>query len=116
MKQITLIVMSLFYVIAGVAHFARPGMYMKIMPPYLPAPLALVYLSGVAEIVVGAMLLVPGLRSWGAWGVIALLIAVFPANVYMLQRGGKSFGIPEWTLWARLPLQGVLIAWAYWYT
>jgi uncharacterized membrane protein len=116
MKQISMVIMAILYVAAGAWHFVRPGVYLKIMPPYLPAHLTLVYLSGLAEIVAGVLLLIPAFRSWGAWGVIALLIAVFPANFYMLQRGGEAFGLPDWALVVRLPLQGLLIAWAYWYT
>jgi uncharacterized membrane protein len=102
-------------VVAGTLHFVRPRAYLAIMPPYLPAPLLLVYVSGVAEIGLGAGLLIPSLQKWAAWGLIALLIAVFPANIYMYQRGSAAFGIPDWALLARLPLQLVLIAWAYRY-
>ena len=89
---------------------ATSDFYLQIMPPYLPAHLELVWISGVAEIVLGLALLLPALRVWAAWGVIALLIAVFPANVYDVQEGitGAS--------WIRLPLQGVFILGAWWYT
>lgn len=86
------------------------------MPPYLPAHLALVYLSGAAEVVLGLLLWSPALRPWAAWGLIALLVAVFPANVYMYQQGGAAFGLPAWAPAARLPLQALLIAWAYAHT
>ena len=84
------------------------------MPPYLPAPVLLNYVAGAAEIVLGIGLLFPLTRPGAAWGIIALLIAVFPANWYMYQQGFST--IPSWVLLARLPLQLVLIAWAWWYT
>jgi uncharacterized membrane protein len=107
--------MSILYVGAGAMHFFRPRLYLKMMPPYLPAHLTLIYLSGIAEIALGALLWVPSARPWAAWGIIALLVAVFPANLYMYQRGGAAYGIPDWALLARLPLQLALIAWAYAY-
>ena len=85
------------------------------MPPYLPAPRALVYLSGVAEFLLGGLLLFPKTRRWAAWGLIALLIAVFPANFYMW-RHAERFAIAPGLLLLRLPLQGLLIAWAWVYT
>lgn len=108
--------MSVLYVGAGAMHFARPNFYLRMMPPYLPAPLTLIYLSGVAEILLGALLWVPSLRPWSAWGIIALLVAVFPANLYMYQRGGAAYGVSDWLLLARLPAQGLLIAWAFSHT
>lgn len=111
----SLYVMSFLYVVAGILHFVRPQTYLRIMPPSIPAPLTMVHLSGVAELVLGLALLVPSLRSWAAWGIILLLIAVFPANWYMAT-SGKFASIPAWILWARLPLQGVLIYWAYTFT
>jgi uncharacterized membrane protein len=107
--------MSLFYMWAGIWHFVRPEMYARIVPPYLPAPLVLVYVSGVAELALGALLWIPALKPWAAWGIIALLIAVFPANIHMYQLGPAATGWPQWLLIARLPLQAVLIAWAYVY-
>ena len=92
---------------AGSLHFVIPNYYMKIMPPYIPWHLAMVYISGAAEIAGGAGLQIPLLRRAAAWGLVALLIAVFPANVYM----ATSAPAFSWILWARLPLQGVLIWW-----
>ncbi len=111
----SLYLMSLIYVVAGILHFVRPETYVRIMPPYVPAPLMLVYLSGVAELVLGLAVLLPSARVWAAWGIILLLIAVFPANWYMAV-SGKFSHIPSWILWARLPLQLVLIYWAYTFT
>ncbi len=113
-KETLLYIMAALYVVAGVNHFVNPRMYLKIMPPYLPAPAALNYAAGAAEMLLGVMLLFPTVRPLAAWGIIALLIAVFPANLYMYQRGFR--GIPRWALLLRLPLQLVLIAWAWWYT
>lgn len=118
-KRVLLWVMAAAYVFAGVMHFVIPGEYVKIMPPYLPLHWELVYLSGVAEIVLGVALLVPRTRRWAAWGVIALLVAVFPANVQMAVDDIALFGATEGggvLNWLRLPLQLVLIGWAYWYT
>jgi uncharacterized membrane protein len=108
--------MAVLYMAAGVNHFRNAANYLRIVPPYLPAREFLVQFSGVAEILLGILLLFPGLRRWAAWGIIALLVAVFPANYYMFQQGGPAFDIPQWILIARLPLQGVLILWAYVYT
>jgi uncharacterized membrane protein len=116
LKTVSLAIMAVFYIVAGLGHFRSPGMYLKIMPPWLPAPLLLVYISGVAEAVLGALLFFPSLQHWAAWGIVALLAAVFPANIYMFQRGGAAFGMPQWLLVARLPLQLVLMVWAYCYT
>lgn len=111
----SLYLMAAMYVLAGIWHFVRPRVYLAIMPPYLPAHRALVFWSGVAELGLGLALLIPQLRTWAAWGIIALLIAVFPANVYMAT-GDKFRRIPGWVRWGRLPLQGLLIWWAYQYT
>ena len=116
LKTASLIAMALLYIAAGRAHFTSTDFYLKIMPPYLPWHLELVYLSGAIEIALGVGLLIPATRVAAAWGVIALLIAVFPANVYHLTSGGAGTGFPRWALWARLPFQAVLIAWAYWHT
>ncbi|WP_205738780.1 DoxX family protein [Halonotius aquaticus] len=122
-KRPLLYVMGPLYVVAGVLHFVVPELYAQIIPPFLPAPLALVYLSGVAEIAVGIGVLIPRTRRYAAWATIALLVAIFPANVYMATSMVVVEGMPggggdpsPLIRWARLPLQGVLILWAYWYT
>ena len=103
---------------AGMAHFRNPEPFSNIVPDWLPAHRGLVYVSGFFEILGGAGLLVPRTRRAAAWGLVALYIAVFPANVNMalhdLPIKGRHF--PPLLLWLRLPLQAVLIAWAYWYT
>ena len=120
-KRPLLYVMGPLYVVAGILHFVVPELYVQIIPPILPAPLALVYLSGVAEIAVGIGVLIPRTRRYAAWATIALLVAIFPANVYMATSmvvvDGIGGGDPSPLIrWGRLPLQGVLILWAYWYT
>lgn len=116
LKTASALVQGIFYVLAGRAHFTNPDFYLKIMPPYLPWHRELVFWSGVAEVVLGLGMLVPATRVWAAWGIMALLVAVFPANVYHLTSGGAGMDIPAWALWLRLPFQGVFLAWAYWHT
>ena len=100
---------------AGVAHFVNPGFFLKIMPPYLPYHLELVYLSGFFEIALSISLLIRPLSRIAAWGIIALLIAVFPANIYLFQNQEIVPASPA-AHFVRLILQGNLILWAYCYT
>ena len=122
LKRPLLYVMAPAYVVAGVLHFVVPELYVQIVPPVFPAALALVYLSGLAEIAVGVGLLVPRTRRHAAWATVALLVAIFPANVYMATHGIIVEGMPgggdpsALVRWGRLPLQGALILWAFWYT
>lgn len=110
--------LAAFMTLAGLNHFLSPDVYVGMMPAVLPAPLALVYLSGVAEIAGGLGLLHPSTRKLAAWGLVALFIAMFPANINMavnkLPLGARD--VPLWALYARLPLQLVFIAWAFWMT
>lgn len=99
------------FIFAGVMHFVVPRTYESIMPEYLPAQRELVYASGVAEIVAGATLLHPRTRRAGMWLAVATLVAVFPANLHMALNADR-YDIPAVALWARLPLQALLIAWA----
>ncbi|GAB3962371.1 DoxX family protein [Spirosoma harenae] len=115
MNYLSLYIQALLYMIAGANHFLNPKMYLAIMPPYVPAHPLMVSLSGIAEIVLGIGLLFPATRSLSAWGLILLLIAVFPANIYMAT-SNRFRRFPAWLRWARLPLQAVLIWWAYQYT
>ena len=103
------------FIAGGVGHFLKTDVYMKIMPPYLPYHRALVLLSGVIEVALGILLIVPATSRLAAWGLIALLVAVFPANVFMYQHPEK-FGIWPTLLLLRLPLQVVLIYCAYTFT
>lgn len=102
-----------FFVFAGVMHFVIPRAYRRIMPPYVPAPKAMVYLSGVAEIVGGAGLMRERSRRPAGLWLVATLVAVFPANLHMALHPDEFSAVPGGarTLWARLPFQGVFIAW-----
>jgi uncharacterized membrane protein len=102
----------IFFVVAGTFHFLSPRLYLQIMPPYFPAPQLLVSASGVAEVAGGIGLLIPRFQCAAGWGLITLLMAVFPANIYMVQHPGQ-FHFARWILWARLPLQGVFIMWIW---
>jgi uncharacterized membrane protein len=103
------------FILGGVGHFIATDVYMKIMPPYLPYHRAVVLLSGVFEVVLGVLLLVPRMSRLAALDLIALLVAVFSANVFMYQHP-ERFGLPPLVLLLRLPLQGLLILWANAYT
>jgi uncharacterized membrane protein len=111
-----LYLMAFMYFIAGLNHFKNPQIYLKIIPPYFSNPKLLNTLSGLSEIVLGIGLCVPIISHWASWGVIALLIAVFPIHLYMYSNEKVSFGLPKWVLFLRMPLQLVLIYWAYQYT
>jgi uncharacterized membrane protein len=113
---IGLYAMAALYTLAGIAHFAATSRFEAIVPDYLPAHRALVLVSGLAEIAGGLGLLPATTRRAAACGLIALLVAVFPANLWMLQQHDRFPGVPVWALAARLPLQLVLIAWAWKYT
>ena len=108
--------MSLLYISSGVQHFANTGWFMKIMPPYLSYHKELVYLSGIFEILFGVMLFIEKTRFLAGWGLILLLIAVFPANIYAVQTNGAAMGTSAVIAWGRLPFQAVFIALAYWHT
>lgn len=117
-RRISLIALAVFFVFAGVAHFTDPDFYVAIMPPYLPAHLELVYLSGVFEILGGLGVLLPATRRWAGWGLVLLLFAVYPANIHMALNPEQfeSASLPRWALYARLPLQLVFVFWVYWST
>ena len=110
------ILLGVFFVLAGAYHFVNPAMYERIMPPYLPWHLELVYLSGMFEMALGAMLFIQQTRVLAGWGLIALIIVVFPANIHMAMNPGLYPEFSPAALLVRLPLQGLLIAWAYWMT
>lgn len=116
LKKVSMVLLAIFFVIAGANHFVDTSFYMSIMPPYIPWPYAMVAISGVAEVLLGIALLVPIVRREAAWGMIALLIAVFPANIHMAMNANLYPTIPPILLYLRLPLQGLFILWAYWYT
>jgi uncharacterized membrane protein len=116
MKEFSLYAMAAIYVLAGIMHFAKPKFYLKIIPPYIPWHKTLNYLSGAAEIILGIGLLIPSYSVWAAWGIIALLITVFPANIYHLTSAKPGKGLPIWVLYLRLPFQALFIWWAWWHT
>jgi len=111
-----LYLMAILYILAGFNHFRNPGMYIKIIPPFFKSPKLINAVSGIAEIVLGILLMFTLTTQYAAWGIIALLIALFPANLYMFQNKKASFNLPKWILFVRLPLQLVLIIWAFQYT
>jgi uncharacterized membrane protein len=117
-KKVGLWIATAFYITAGTLHFVKPGAYLRIMPPFIPWPLAMVLTSGILEILGGVGLLVPRVRRQAAWSLVALLIAVFPANIYMatnpIEAGAAS--ITPVLRWGRLPLQVLLIWWLLWCT
>jgi uncharacterized membrane protein len=115
MKTISKYVLAIFMIGAGTMHFVNPAFFLKIMPPYLPLHNELVLLSGVCELLLGILLLVPACSRWAAWGIVALLIAVFPANLHVFQHQ-ELLQAPPLVHLLRLPLQGLFILWAYWYT
>lgn len=115
-RQRLRVVLASIMMAMGVLHFAVPGPFVRIIPPALPQPLVLVLVSGFFEAVGGAGLLVPRVRRAASVGLVLLYLAVFPANVNMALHPEitAAYGIPMWSLWARLPLQAVFIAWAWW--
>ncbi|MEP7001626.1 MAG: DoxX family protein [bacterium] len=113
--SLSLILIALLFAMSGVLHFVKSEYYVRIMPPWLPAPLALVLISGVCEVLGAAGLLMPATRAFAGWGLIALLVAVFPANVQMLLNARATHASPVWlaSLIARLPAQAALIYWVF---
>lgn len=112
------ILLAVFFVLAGMLHFLKTPLYVQVMPPYLPFPLELVYISGFFEILGGLGVLIPLVRRLAGYGLIALLIAVFPANIHMAASSMQSEGMSVFSLLLllRLPLQLVFVAWVYWCT
>ncbi len=117
-KAVLCVILGVLFVAAGVLHFTSPASYLAIMPPYLPAHLALVYISGCFEMLGGIGIIVPQTRRWAGYGLAALLVAVFPANLHMALNGISLPGLPAspLLLWLRLPLQFVLILLVLWAT
>lgn len=110
-----LFVMAGMYVLAGVMHFIKPKLYMRIMPRYLPNHKALVFLSGIAEILLGVGLCVPILKTISIYGIMAMLIVFLFVHFYMLSGEKASAGLPKWVLILRIPLQFGLMYWALMY-
>lgn len=108
--------MGVLYILAGMNHFRRPKMYERIVPPYIPAHSTMVLLSGVAEMVLGFMILNKNTQEEAAWGIIAILFAFIPVHIYMLQNKDAALKLPKWLLILRLPIQLGLMYWAFLYT
>ena len=118
-KRVMMYLLATGMVAIGVSHISTPQPFVDIVPAFLPYRLGLVYISGAAEIAGGVGLLVPATRRQAAWGLVALYVAVFPANINMAVNSITPSGsepIPTEALWLRLPLQFVFITWAWWYT
>ena len=105
------VALAIFFVAAGAYHFVNPDFYMQIMPPQVPAPRTMVLLSGALEIVGGIGVLIPRVRTAAGWGLISLLVAIFPANIFMALNPERFSGVPVVVLYLRLPLQVLLMAW-----
>lgn len=112
LKLISLLLMAALYIYAGVSHFRNPKFFLRITPKWVPQPEKVNLLVGAIEIGLGLLLLLPATTSLAAWGIIALLIAVFPANVFHFQKALKK-GKMVWPTLIRLPIQALLIYWAY---
>ena len=107
---------ALLFIVAGIAHFVNTSFFISIMPPYLPFHLELVYISGVVEVILGALLVTKKFKTVAGWGIVGLLIAVSPANIHMAMNPKLYPQFPEMALYIRLVVQVMLIAWAYSYT
>lgn len=115
-KVISVYVMGIFYIIVGIKHFQDPSWFVQIVPPILPYKYELVYISGFFEVLLGILLMIPRFQSIAAKGLMALLICVYPANIYLAQTNGAALGISPLIAWGRLPFQFVFIGLAYWHT
>ena len=114
-KVISVYVMGIFYIIVGIKHFQDPSWFVQIVPPILPYKYELVYISGFFEVLLGILLMIPRFQSIAAKGILALLICVYPANIYLAQTNGVALGISPLIAWGRLPFQFVFIGLAYWH-
>jgi len=112
-KKLVLFGLAAFFINVGVAHFVNPDFYLNIMPPSFPLHAEAVYISGFFEVVGGISLLIPRLRKIAGWGLVALLIAVYPANIYMAITPQAFPDIPVTLLYVRLAFQFVFFYWAY---
>ena len=113
-RRLVLVLVSAFFLFAGVGHFRNAELLVSIVPPYLPAHLELVYISGVFEILGGLGVLLAATRVWAGYGLLALLVAVYPANIHMAMNPELFPEMTAGALCARLPLQFVF-AWFVWW-
>ncbi len=116
MKRVLLGMLTLLFISSGIAHFVYTDAFASIVPDYLPWHVTLVWVSGAAELLLAVGILAPATRALAGLLLIALMVAVFPANVEMALHVERFPALPSWLLFARLPLQGLMIAWAYWVT
>ena len=112
-KKVVLFGLAIFFINVGVDHFINPDFYLSIMPPALPLHLEAVYISGFFEVLGGMGVLIPRLRKIAGWGLVALLIAVYPANIYMALAPEAFPNFPVLLIYSRLPLQFLFFYWAY---
>tara|TARA_X000001036_G_C20669856_1_gene802075 strand:+ start:1843 stop:2178 length:336 start_codon:yes stop_codon:yes gene_type:complete len=108
--------MVVFYINVGILHFIDPDWFLPIVPPYLPFHLELVYISGFFEILLGCLLMFQKTRAFAGKGLILLLLAVFPANIYLAQTNGAAMNTTPLIAWGRLPIQFIFIGLAYWHS
>ncbi len=106
---------GVLFVLAGANHFRKPKLYERIMPSYIPGKDSMVMLSGIAEMILGFMILNPDTQTMAAWGIIGLLLLFIPVHIYMLQNKEAAMKLPKWVLILRIPLQFALMFWAYQY-
>ena len=112
--QLSLLAQAMLYTCTGLGHFYLEAYFVKVTPPWVPQPKWVNRLVGMIELALAAGLLWPPSRAIALWGILALLVAVFPVHIHMLQNKRASLGWSRWILWARLPVQGLLMAWALW--
>ena len=115
-KILSIYIMGIFYITVGIKHFQDPGWFVQIIPPILPYKYALVYISGLFEVLLGVLLMIPKFQSTAAKGLIILLICVYPANIYLAQTNGAALSISPLIARGRLPFQFIFIGLAYWHT
>ena len=115
-KTLSIIIMSLFYIGVGTNHIINPNWFVRIIPPILPFKIAIVYISGIFEIILGSLLIFPKTRCIAGWGLIILLLVVYPANIYVALTNGEAMDTTPMIAWGRLPFQFVFIGLAYWHS
>jgi uncharacterized membrane protein len=116
MKKASLAIMAIFYIVAGINHFKNPEAYFSIIPSFFSNPQLINTVSGIAEIILGLLLIVPQTRKFAAYAIILMLIAFIPAHIYMIKSGWcvKGYCLPEWALWVRLLVMQPLLIWWAW--